>query len=59
MNTLTLRTRSVNVSAASSSSRLSSWNPARRPANTSRAFRPVFVSSPTAKRSHVTVRRAA
>ena len=59
MNALTLRTHTINVNADSSSSRASSWTPPKRNTVARRAFRPVFISSPAPRRSHLRVRRAA
>ena len=51
MNALTLRTRTANIHAASSS-RKKSWEPPPRGVVARRVFRPVFISSPAPRRSH-------
>jgi hypothetical protein len=56
MTTLTLRTR-LNVTAASSSSRSSVYQE-RAPRAATRGFRPVFLSSPSPRRTGLRVRRA-
>ena len=61
MNTLLLRTRFVNEDPPpSSSSRQSSYTPPPRSPRSSvqRQMRPVFVSSPSPKKSHARLQRA-
>src|SRR5438128_632194 len=59
MNTLMLRTRFVNADPPSSSSLISSYAPRSvRPA-AQRQMRPVFISSPSPKKSHARVPRRA